>query len=116
MRPTAGTRIGPYEVGVLLAWAEWGIPYRATDTSPKGQLAPKVLPAAVPVKDRLEYAQARHFHVDSARVRVPQDRGRVERGVPGIRDDCFAGEVLLTLDGAHVRAPTWCLDEYGDRG
>ena len=42
-------------------------------------------------------------------------KGRVERAVPGVRDDCFAGEVLFTLDDAHVRARTWCLDEYGLR-
>ena len=28
----------------------------------------------------------------------PRDKGRVERAVPGVRDDCFAGEVLTTLD------------------
>lgn len=33
--------------------------------------------------------------------------------MPGVRDDCFAGEVLLTLDDAQTRARTWCLDEYG---
>jgi len=42
-------------------------------------------------------------------------KGRVERAVPGVRDDCFAGEVLFTLDDAHARARTWCLDEYGLR-
>jgi len=72
-------------------------------------LSPRITPAF------LEYAQARHFHIDPARVRAPQDKGRVERAVPGVRDDCFAGEVLLTLDDAHVRARTWCLDEYGLR-
>jgi hypothetical protein len=48
-------------------------------------------------------------------VRAPRDKGRVERAVPGVRDDCFAGEVLFTLDDAHTRARTWCLDEYGLR-
>lgn len=72
-------------------------------------LTPRITPAF------LEYAQARHFHIDPARVRAPQDKGRVERAVPGVRDDCFAGEVLLTLDDAHARARTWCLDEYGLR-
>lgn len=72
-------------------------------------LMPRITPAF------LEYAQARHFHIDPARVRAPRDKGRVERAVPGVRDDCFAGEVLLTLDDAHARARTWCLDEYGLR-
>jgi hypothetical protein len=70
---------------------------------------PRITPAF------LEYAQARHFHIDPARVRAPRDKGRVERAVPGVRDDCFAGEVLFTLDDAHTRAHTWCLDEYGLR-
>src|SRR6202171_5233552 len=48
----------------------------------------------------LEYAPARHFHIDPARVRSPRDKGRVERAVPGVRDDGFAGEVLTTLEEA----------------
>jgi hypothetical protein len=35
----------------------------------------------------LEYAQARGFHLDPARVRHPRDKGRVERAVPTVRDD-----------------------------
>ncbi len=61
----------------------------------------------------LEYAEARNFHVDPARVRHPRDKARVERAVPGVRDDCFAGEILATLDDARVRASHWCREEYG---
>jgi len=43
-------------------------------------LAPRFTPAF------LEYAQARHFHIDPARVRHARDKGRVERAVPGVRD------------------------------
>src|SRR6516165_8911327 len=63
----------------------------------------------------LEYAQARHFHVDPARVRHPRDKARVERAVPHVREDCFAGEVLATLDDARVHACQWCLEDYGLR-
>jgi transposase len=63
----------------------------------------------------LEYAQARGFHVDAARARRPQDKGRVERSVQTVRDDCFAGERLTSLEDALRRARTWCLDEYGMR-
>ena len=63
----------------------------------------------------LEYAQARKFHVDPARVRHPRDKARVERAVPTVRDDCFAGEVLATLDDARVHAGHWCSEEYGLR-
>ena len=63
----------------------------------------------------LEYSQARGFHVDPARVRHPQDKARVERIVPTVRDDCFAGENLPTLDGAREHGEHWCLSDYGMR-
>jgi transposase len=72
-------------------------------------LTPRITPAF------LDYAQARHFHVDPARVRSPRDKGRVERAVPGVRDDGFAGEVLTTLDEARARGRDWCLNDYGLR-
>jgi hypothetical protein len=72
-------------------------------------LAPRITPAF------LEYAQARRFHIDPARVRHARDKGRVERAVPGVRDDCFAGEVLTTLDDARAWAQHWCLNDYGLR-
>ena len=63
----------------------------------------------------LEYAQARGFQVDPARVRHAKDKGRVERAVPHVRDDCFAGEQLIDLEHARQRARRWCLEEYGLR-
>ena len=72
-------------------------------------LAPRVTPAF------LEYAQARNFHIDAARVKHARDKARVERAVPGVRDDGFAGEILTTLDDARTHAVHWCRDEYGWR-
>ena len=72
-------------------------------------LAPRITPAF------LEYAQARHFHIDPARVRSPRDKGRVERAVPGVRDDCFAGEMLITIEDARAWGRDWCLNDYGLR-
>ncbi|MBE3036592.1 MAG: transposase [Candidatus Atribacteria bacterium] len=63
----------------------------------------------------LEYAQARDFHVDPTRVRHPKDKARVERAVPGVRDDCFAGEDLTEINGARALARHWCLEDYGER-
>ena len=63
----------------------------------------------------LEYAQARAFHIDTARVRQPTDKGRVERAVPTVRDDCFGGERLYDLEQARAHAHTWCRSEYGLR-
>lgn len=63
----------------------------------------------------LEYAQARGFHIDPARVRHPRDKGRVERAVQTVRDDCFAGEILTTLEDARTHAGHWCRYDYGLR-
>ena len=63
----------------------------------------------------LEYAQVRGFHVDPARVRHARDKARVERAVPTVRDDCFAGELLATLEEARGHACHWCRQEYGER-
>ena len=72
-------------------------------------LLPRITPAF------LEYAQTRRFHIDPARVRHARDKGRVERAVPGVRDDCFAGEVLTTIDDARAWGQHWCLHDYGLR-
>jgi transposase len=63
----------------------------------------------------LEYAQARGFHIDPARVRTPTDKGRVERSVRDVRDDCFGGERMLDLEMTRVHALRWCEREYGMR-
>ncbi len=63
----------------------------------------------------LEYAQARGFVIDPARVRKPRDKGRVERAVQTVRDDCFAGETLHTIADARELAERWCRQEYGQR-
>jgi hypothetical protein len=48
-------------------------------------------------------------------VRHARDKGRVERAVPGVRDDCFGGEILTTLDDARTHGEHWCREEYGLR-
>lgn len=60
-----------------------------------------------------EYAQSRGFDVDPTRVRHPKDKARVERTVPTVRDDCFGGERVRTIEDARSRARGWCLEEYG---
>ena len=61
----------------------------------------------------LEYAQARGFHIDPARARHPRDKARTERAVRDVRDDCFGGEHLDTLEAARVHAGHWCEHDYG---
>lgn len=63
----------------------------------------------------LDYMQARGFHVDTTRVRSPKDKARVERAVQPVRDDCFAGETIHSLEEARAHARRWCLDDYGRR-
>jgi transposase len=63
----------------------------------------------------LEYAQARGFQIDTARVRRPKDKARVERSVTDVREDCFRGERLLTIVDARRRGEVWSRDEYGMR-
>jgi transposase len=61
----------------------------------------------------LEYSQARGFQIDTARVRKPKDKARVERSVPTVRDDCFGGERLCSIEAARTHARWWCADDYG---
>jgi hypothetical protein len=63
----------------------------------------------------MEYAQARGFVVDPARVRTPTDKPRVERVVPFTRSSMFAGESFVDLDHAQRHAEGWCLQRAGLR-
>ena len=63
----------------------------------------------------IEYAQARGFRVDPARVRRPQDKPRVERTVPFVRNSFFSGETFIDLADAQRRAEQWCRGRAGLR-
>lgn len=63
----------------------------------------------------VEYAQARGFVVDPARVRSPKDKPRVERTVPFVRNSFFAGETFIDLADAQRRVEVWCRDRAGQR-
>jgi transposase len=63
----------------------------------------------------VEYAQARGFVVDPARVRSPQDKPRVERVVPYVRNNFFAGETFIDLADAQRRVEVWCRERAGMR-
>lgn len=62
-----------------------------------------------------EYAQARGFVVDPARVRHPRDKPRVERCVQYARSNFFAGEDFRDVDDCRARAVTWCAEVAGTR-
>ncbi len=63
----------------------------------------------------VEYAQARGFLIDPARVRTPTDKPRVERQVPFVRNSFFAGETFVDLADAQRRAEGWCRVRAGMR-
>ena len=63
----------------------------------------------------VEYAQARGFVIDPARVRSPQDKPRVERVVPFVRNSFFAGETFLDLAHGQRRVVAWCQERAGMR-
>jgi transposase len=63
----------------------------------------------------VEYAQSRGFVVDPARVRSPQDKPRVERVVPFVRQSFFAGETFVDIEDGQRRAGQWCRERAGMR-
>jgi hypothetical protein len=63
----------------------------------------------------VEYAQTRGFVIDPARVRRPQDKPRVERVVPFVRNSFFAGESFIDLADTQPRAEVWCRGRAGMR-
>jgi transposase len=63
----------------------------------------------------LDYAQHCGFATDAARVRSPKDKPRVERAVPYVRGNFFAGEHFTGLTDAQARAEAWCQDVAGMR-
>jgi transposase len=67
-------------------------------------------------REWLEYAQARGLVVDPARVRSPQDKGRVENGVKFVQVSFFAGEQFAAgLDDAQRQVEDWCRVRAGMR-
>jgi len=62
-----------------------------------------------------EYAQSRGFAIDAARVATPTDKPRVERTVPYVRNNFFAGETFVDLADCRTRAQRWCTETAGAR-
>lgn len=63
----------------------------------------------------LEYRQARGFLVDPARVRHPQDKPRVERGIAYVRQRFWKGGQFADLADARAQAARWCREVAGQR-
>ena len=63
----------------------------------------------------LDYAQARGFGTDPARIRSPRDKPRVERTVQYVRESFFRGEDFADLADAQRRVEAWCATTAGMR-
>jgi transposase len=102
--------------GLEAAWAFFGgspqrlvldnFPAAVAGTDP---LAPR------PTRAFLEYSQARGFLVDPARVRHPQDKPRVERGITYVRERFWKGGDFVDLADARTQATRWCREVAGQR-
>ncbi len=111
-RETTETAIAACEA----AWAYYGGVFKAVIVDNTKAIVHTADPIQAKLVDGfLEYAQARGFAIDTTRVRAPKDKARVERAVQTVRDDCFAGERLLTLEDARACALQWSHEIYGLR-
>ena len=63
----------------------------------------------------LEYAQHRGFVVDPAYSGHAKGKPIVERNVPYVRDNFFAGEVFISLEDGRERVVDWCTNTAGKR-
>ncbi len=63
----------------------------------------------------LDYAQHCGFVTDTARVRTPTDKPRVERAIQYTQGNFWAGESFVDLPDAQTRAVTWCTSTAGLR-
>lgn len=102
--------------GCEAAWAFFGGVFRV--------LIPDNLKAIVVRADRdaprlnptfRDYAESRGFVVDPARVRRPQDKGRVERGVQYVQTSFAAGADFSGLAVGQLAAERWCREIAGKR-
>ena len=95
--------------GLDAAWAFFGgMPVRVVIDNAKAMIT--LADATAPrVNDAFgDYAQARGLFIDTARVRRPKDKPRVENQVPFVRESWFDGEHFADLDDARRSAVEWC--------
>ena len=96
------------------AWAFYGGVFRVLLPDNTKAIVAQASPTSPLIIEAFrDYAQARDFTVDPARVRKPKDKARVEKTVAYVRDDCFGGEVLTTVEEARTRALFWAEHEAG---
>lgn len=102
--------------GMDEAWSFFGgIPKRGVLDNASSMVTVANPQAPVLQRGFQEYAQLRGIFIDPARVRRPQDKGRVENAVPYVRERWADGETFLNLADARASAKRWCADVAGAR-
>lgn len=102
--------------GCEAAWAFYGGVFRVLVPDNTSAIVDKADPLNPRINQAfVEYAQARGFVIDPARVRTPTDKPRVERVVPFTRGSMFAGETFVDLAHAQRHAEDWCANRAGLR-
>jgi len=114
--PTYHTTIDELIAGFERAWAFLGGVFAVVIPDNTSVIAAE----ADPVNPRfseafMDYAHARGFLVDPARVGKPKDKPRVERAMPYVRDNFFAGEDFAGLADIRPRAEHWAGHVAGRR-
>jgi transposase len=102
--------------GLEATWRFFGgIPQRLVlDNFPAAVAGPDPL-APRPTREFREYSQARGFLVDAARIRHPQDKPHVERGISYVRERFWKGGTFRDLADVRDQAGHWCRDIAGQR-
>ena len=62
-----------------------------------------------------EYSQSRGFILDTARVRHPRDKPKVERSIIFVRGRFYKGGTFRDITDAQSQALRWCLEVAGQR-
>jgi transposase len=114
--PTYRQTLGDVVAGFEAAWAFFGGVFAVV--IPDNMKA--IVERADAIDPRLndsfrEYAESRGFAVDPTRVRSPRDKPRVERCVPYVRSNFFAGEQFRNINECRERAERWCAEVAGSR-
>ncbi len=102
--------------GCEAAWMFFGGVFAVVVPDNMATIVAKADPVSPQFTDAFrEYAQARGFVIDPARVRHPTDKPRVESTVKFVRQSFFAGENFTGLEDAQPGAERWCLTVAGMR-
>ena len=102
--------------GFEAAWAYFGGVFAVVIPDNCSAIVSKADPLAPRLTEGFrEYAQARGFVVDPARVRHPRDKPRVERTIPYVRGSFFRGETFPDIADAQAAAERWCTTTAGLR-